>query len=182
LQNESHVKNAFENIKQTLTSNDVKDFTAGMIREHLNTINNALVLSNKTAEMISTATKNNASATPLAVSPTTVAVSPTMVAVSPTVEEYVSPNKSEESLKTYKSDEEISNGGDEPLEFESYFSLFGVGSSDNSAKKIVPNLATKETNNKTEESSDSALSNEEIPDGDDGYLKWDKDPIVMMRM
>ena len=160
LKNDNSVKNAFENIKQTLTSNDVKDFTAGMIKEHLNTINAALILRNMTAEMLSTATKNNASPTP-------VAASPTVVAASPTVEEYVSPNGSEESLKTYTNNEEISNGGDEPLEFESYFSLFGVGSGDNSAKKIVPNLATKETNNKTEEPSDSALSNEEIPDGDD---------------
>ncbi len=174
LKNDNSVKNAFENIKQTLTSNDVKDFTAGMIKEHLNTINAALILRNRTAEMVSGVAKNNASPKPVAaspapvvLSPTSVAVSPTVVAASPKVEEYESPNGSEESLKTYTNDEEISNGGDDPLEFESYFSLFGVGSGDNSAKKIVPNLATKETNNKTEETSDSAYSNEEIPDGDD---------------
>lgn len=167
LKNDNSVKNAFENIKQTLTSNDVKDFTAKMIREDLTTIYNALNLINRTVEINSAATKNNASATPVAASPTTVAVSPTVVTASPTVEEYVSPNKSEESLKTNTNNEEISNGGDEPLEFESYFSIFGVGSGDNSEKKIEPNLATKETNNKTEEPSDSALRNEEIPDGDD---------------
>ena len=145
LKSNDSVKQSIKNITDTLKNNELKDFTAGMIRKDLDVINNAFKFKNVNANPLYESNPVNPlyrgkSKEP---DPAKSAAGNAVVQVSPAVKANAPATETKEPFVLKLKNEEISGGNVTEPEFNEILEYFGFNDSDELAKKAVMNLANE---------------------------------------
>ena len=164
LKNEVSVQKSIKNITDTLKNNDLKDFTAGMIRKDLDVINNAFKFQNVIANPLYESKPVN----PLYCGnskesdPANRVTSDAVTAATPKVEKNVPTDGTKEPFVLKLKNKEISGGNVTEPVFNEIFDYFNFDSNDDRAKKAVLALTKEVLNNGNEEIVDSSVSSVDL--------------------
>jgi hypothetical protein len=159
LKSNDFVKQSIKNITDTLKNNELKDFTAGMIRKDLDVINKVVQLQNEIANPLYESKPVNPlyrgnSKEP---DPAKRVTSDAVTAATPKVEKNVPTDGTKEPFVLKLKNEEISGGNVTEPVFNEFFDYFNFDSNDDRAKKAVLALTKEVLNKGNEEIVDSSV-------------------------